>query len=196
MRARRRAAPVRLAATASSSVLATAICDTLSQNLARGAMGRTGVPVRKRLLVAATALGLAFATPAMAEPPTPGEAALQARLIAPCCWNQTLDIHESEIATELRAEIHARLAGGEKSATIEDDLARRFGARIRAVPPGRDVRGDLSIGVGIAALLFGGLLVMMVRGWIRRAPKVEPLPPATRTEEDARLDDELRAMER
>lgn len=159
-------------------------------------MGPTGVPVRKRILVAATVLGLAFASPAMAEPPVPGEAALQARLIAPCCWNQTLDIHESEVATELRAEIHARLSAGERSAAIEDDLARRFGERIRAVPPGRDVRGDWSIGLGIAALLFGGLLVMMVRGWIRRAPKEEPLPPSPRTEEDARLDDELRAMER
>lgn len=168
----------------------------MSQNLARRAMGRTGVPVRKRLAVAATTLALAFASPVMAETPAPGEAALQGRLIAPCCWNQTLDIHESEVATELRAEIHARLSRGEKATVIEDDLARRFGERIRAVPPGRDVRGDLSIGLGIAALLVGGLLVTMVRGWIRRAPKEEPPPPAAPTEEDARLDDELRAMER
>lgn len=51
--------------------------------------------------------------------------AIQARLRAPCCWVQTLDVHESELATNLRAEIHARLQRGEKSRTIEDDLVAR-----------------------------------------------------------------------
>jgi len=147
-------------------------------------------------VVLSAALALA-ASSAKAEPLAPGEAALDGRLIAPCCWNQTLDIHESEIASSLRAEVHARLVAGESSTAIEDDLARRFGERIRAVPRGRDARGDLSIGLGIAGLLAAGVLVQMVRGWARRMPP--PLVPAStavvNTEEDERLDEELRALD-
>ena len=136
--------------------------------------------------------GSAMAAPDLA----PGETALQARLIAPCCWNTTLDVHESEIATSLRAEIHARLTAGEAAAAIEDDLAGRYGEKIRAVPKGRDVRGDWSIAIGIAGLAIGLALVLMVRGWARRKPA--PVVPAAPRDpaEEARLDDELDALER
>jgi cytochrome c-type biogenesis protein CcmH len=33
--------------------------------------------------------------------------ALELRLLAPCCWVQTLDVHESELATALRSEMGA-----------------------------------------------------------------------------------------
>ena len=56
------------------------------------------------------------------------------RLRAPCCWQQTLDVHASPIAAELRAEIRTRVAAGEDVPTIEADLVQRYGERVRAVP--------------------------------------------------------------
>ncbi len=48
---------------------------------------------------------------------------VEEHLLAPCCWNQTLDIHESPLATELRSEIRRRVDEGEAAQAIEDDLA-------------------------------------------------------------------------
>ena len=133
-----------------------------------------------------------------ATPPTGAELALQGRLMAPCCWTQTLDVHESEISTQLRAEIHNRLARGESAAAIEDDFAARFGEQIRAVPKGRDPLRRVPLLVGGAMLLSAVGLFWVLRRWARRgdegATDVEPAA-AARDEYDARLDDELRRLD-
>jgi len=90
---------------------------------------------------------------------------IEQRLLAPCCWTQTLDVHESELSTALRIEIRTRLTQGEAPASIEDELALRFGERIRAVPRGNDVRAavPIVIGTGMVLSLFA-LLVFVRRG--------------------------------
>jgi cytochrome c-type biogenesis protein CcmH len=96
-------------------------------------------------------------------------AELEQRLVAPCCWQQTLDVHESELSSALRIEIRQRLDGGEAPAAIEDDFAVRFGERIRAVPGSGsgDPRVALPVAVGFAMVLsLFGLL-----GWVRRGRK-------------------------
>ncbi len=163
---------------------------------------------RLRRRLAAHALGLALASTsivavplaAAAAPPSgstvsaPGAQALQNRLLAPCCWNQTLDIPESAVATALRAAIDRRLLAGEAAAVIEDDIVARYGERIRAMPTGREPLHHL------AAVLAGGTalaavgLFFVVRRW--RAPRSERAnDDATRAPErddyDARLDAEL-----
>src|SRR5262245_9645491 len=49
----------------------------------------------------------------------PGAARLEGRLLAPCCWIQTLDVHGSEVAVGLRTEIRHRLRAGESAGAIE-----------------------------------------------------------------------------
>lgn len=127
-----------------------------------------------------------------------GEAALTGRLIAPCCWVQTLDVHESEEASSLRAEIHARLLARESASAIEDDFARRFGERVRAVPRGADPRAVVATIFGIVAALVSVALGFMIRGWTRSArsrPLVDNRTRETSADEDARLDEELRALD-
>jgi cytochrome c-type biogenesis protein CcmH len=120
---------------------------------------------------------------------------LEGRLLAPCCWVQTLDIHESELATGLRQEIRQRLQQGESSEAIEEDLAARHGERILAVPRGKDPRNAVPalLGVGMVATLAG--LLLMLRRWQRaswQAPTVSTTrAPAGRDEYDERLDEEL-----
>ncbi len=98
------------------------------------------------------------------------QAVLEGRLVAPCCWKQTLEVHESALASALRAEIGERLARGEAAAAIERDLVARFGARVRAVPEGRDPRAVASIAFGAALLLSAAWLLALGRSWIRRSP--------------------------
>lgn len=126
----------------------------------------------------------------------PGEAMLEGRLLAPCCWIQTLDVHESPLATELRAEIHERLHRGEAAGTIEDDLVSRYGERIRAVPKGQDPRATVSLASAAVMLLSAIGLLWLVRRWIRPlGPRRALAAPAAHDAFDDRLDDELRRLD-
>jgi cytochrome c-type biogenesis protein CcmH len=166
--------------------------------------------IRRWLAIVVVAASSVFATaaargapprpaPSATTPPTGAELALQGRLMGPCCWTQTLDVHESEISTQLRGEIHARLGRGEPSEAIEDDFAARFGERIRAVPKGKDPLKRVPIVIGIAMLASAVGLVLVLRRWTRRREGDEPLPSAPRDdrpdEYDARLDAELRDLD-
>jgi len=143
-------------------------------------------------------LAFAFLLTACVPPPsTPRAAAarLESRLLAPCCWVQTLDTHESPLASGLRTEIGERLEHGETAERVEADLVARYGARIRAVPAGFDVDG---MGVGMfvcAALMSTALLV-----WQGRRRRRAPAPAESGAAPDdgalaARLDDELDAYD-
>ena len=95
---------------------------------------------------------------------------IEQRLLAPCCWSQTLEIHDSPLASELRREIRARLRAGTSAQQIEDDFAGRYGERVRAVPRGGDTRLVIVASVALAMLASGIALLLRARRWMRRAP--------------------------
>jgi cytochrome c-type biogenesis protein CcmH len=133
----------------------------------------------------------------MASAQPHGAADLESRLFAPCCYIQTLDVHESPLASELRAEIVARLKSGDAAQQIEDDLARRYGERIRAVPRGTDPRVRIPLVVGAVMLVSVAVLLALGLRWMRRST---PLPgarqaAATNPSYDAQLDAELRNLD-
>lgn len=127
--------------------------------------------------------------------PAPGERALAGRLLAPCCWDQTLDVHESEVARDLRREIRARLRQGEAAGAIELDLVARYGDRLRAAPSS-GILGKVALGLmlGIAVTFLG--VIALLRSWRRNAAQTAPpngaITAAVRDEYDERLDNELR----
>lgn len=161
-----------------------------------------------RLCRPLVALGLGVALCCVAAAPqaqvqpaalAPGEAALEGRLFAPCCWTQTLYQHASPLASELREEIHDRLVSGESPDAIEADLAARHGERIRTVPRGRDPRSMATAILGLLVLATAFGLFWLLRRWSRRSTPafVEPprRPVRSPDEYDARLDADLRALE-
>jgi len=121
---------------------------------------------------------------------------IEQRLLAPCCWTQTLDVHESELSTTLRIEIREQLAAGMAAEAIEDQLAARFGARIRAVPRGGDPRIALPVAVGFGMVLSLFALLGVVRRGRRRALAALERLEARELHDDAHydraLDDALR----
>lgn len=125
----------------------------------------------------------------------PGAKRLEGRLLAPCCWDsskQTLDVHDSPVAHELKREIRRRLKAGETPDAIEADLVGRYGEKLRAVPEGNPLK-RLAL---LLALLVGGAGVglgyMLVR-WKRRTGDNLPTPDpdAKRDKWDDELDAEL-----
>jgi cytochrome c-type biogenesis protein CcmH len=129
----------------------------------------------------------------------PGAALLEGRLLAPCCWDasrQTLDIHGSPIANELRTEIRRRLKAGETTDDIQADLVRRYTTKILAVPPDNPLpRMGTVLSIGLLGV--GVLAGRMVLRWRKKGGDlpVAPVPiPATgvpHDEWDDRLDREL-----
>ena len=129
----------------------------------------------------------------------PGAARLEGRLLAPCCWDtsrQTLDIHGSPIANELRMEIRRRLKAVETPDAVEADLVRRYTTKILAVPPDNPLP-NMGTVLSIGLLGAGALAARMLWRWRKKAPAVPgaPVPaPATgapHDEWDDRLDREL-----
>ena len=95
--------------------------------------------------------------------------ALEGRIIAPCCWTQTIDVHASEIAQELRHEIRQRLRAGESTDAIEADFVARYGERIRSVQPDSPL-GTIATVALVSAFLAGGLLFFFASKWRKRGP--------------------------
>jgi cytochrome c-type biogenesis protein CcmH len=93
--------------------------------------------------------------------------ALEQRLRAPCCWNQTLDVHSSEISQELRREIRERLRRGETPEAIEAEMVSRYGDRILAVPPDNPL-GTFALVALLLAFGAGGAVVLMGMRWRKR----------------------------
>jgi cytochrome c-type biogenesis protein CcmH len=123
--------------------------------------------------------------------------ALEERLVAPCCWSDTLATHDSPLAVELRGEIEARLSAGEPAAAIEADLVGRYGARIRNTPP--ELRGVPWLIAG-ASLLTIAFIAWVALRW-KRGSKRPPERAHERGAEqerglDARIDAELDALDR
>jgi cytochrome c-type biogenesis protein CcmH len=171
--------------------------------------------IRVALFVLALALpGVAAAAPQAAptgqhhEESTPAEnlgyvegaQALESRLLAPCCWNQTLDIHGSEVSTDLKREIRRRLRAGESADAIETSIVARYGEKIRAVPKG----SPLGKTAALLAILMGvggvGAAFMLLR-WRRRSATLalaekSPAPSASKGRDryDEQIDAELDRM--
>ena len=172
-------------------------------------------PMRKAPIhaILALSLGLGLAATALGDTPrhvdakpnasfneyVPGASRLEGRLLAPCCWDasrQTLDIHGSPIANELRTEIRRRLKAGETPDAVEADLVRRYTTKILAVPPDNPLP-QMGTFLTVAFLAAGALATRMVLRWRKKAPGVAVAPvPATAAgaphdEWDDRLDADL-----
>jgi cytochrome c-type biogenesis protein CcmH len=182
--------------------------------VAERALGGHAVPTMKPWLCVVLGLSFVVSAPLRASAQehadshvelaqaAPGEKELLGRLVAPCCWNQTLDIHGGAAPDALRAEIRERLTHGESASSIEADLVARYGERVRAQSSSAAL-GAASLGVIALTLLVGLGLGLKVRRWLRTSARnagrvqlaaaqgVALAPDAL----DARLDDELRALD-
>jgi cytochrome c-type biogenesis protein CcmH len=129
-----------------------------------------------------------------------GATSLESRLLAPCCWNQTLDMHGSEVASDLRREIRRRLSAGEASAAIEADIVERYGDKIRAVPPDSPLGKTASI-LAIAMGTAGVSAIFLLLRWRRRSAAALVAEKAAKTKKgtgrdplDDQIDAELERM--
>jgi cytochrome c-type biogenesis protein CcmH len=93
--------------------------------------------------------------------------AIEAALIAPCCFSQQVSVHQSPAAEELRLDIRRRLAAGEMRQQILDAYVQRYGTRVLAEPPARGFSITLYVVPPLLFVASIGLIVLLVRRYTR-----------------------------
>lgn len=112
-------------------------------------------------LVALIALASAFAQ----DTPT-REKALQQRLVAACCWSESVAVHRSPVSLEMRTELRHLIDQGKSDEEILAWFKTKYGARVLIEPEG--AQGALAYAtVAVAAILGLVAVIVLIRRWTR-----------------------------
>jgi cytochrome c-type biogenesis protein CcmH len=99
---------------------------------------------------------------------------LSDKLFAPCCYAESVRVHRSSVAVEMRGEIANMMAQGKTDQQILDFYVQKYGERVLMVPEGGK-RQWLFV-IPFVMLVLGGLVVVLV---LRRMKRIQPAPAAT-----------------
>ena len=121
---------------------------------------------------------------------------IENNLIAPCCWNQPISVHYSEVSEQMRQEVRTMVAQGKSRDEILDFYVAKYGERILATPRPKGINA-LAYILPWAALILGawGLVIFLKR---RRLPApVTPVAAPTAPEERYRetIEKELKDLD-
>jgi len=107
---------------------------------------------------------------------------VEKRLLAPCCYTQSIAEHGSDIAVQMRGEVSEMVAEGRSESEIVEHYRSIYGDRILVVPDGLTGRILFSLPVAIAALaclvLFVCFRKMLRSGRRERIRDVSQTRPA------------------
>ncbi|MES1171610.1 MAG: cytochrome c-type biogenesis protein CcmH [Bacteroidota bacterium] len=132
------------------------------------------------------ALGTAVAAPAVQAADRVQD--LFQRLFSPCCYRETIDMHASPQADDLRLEVRDRVSRGETTEAILAHMVSRYGPDVLTRPPGRGLSVALFTGAGV----FTSALLLFAARRSRRA--VAPAPDSQRRQVPAEPEHELLDM--
>ena len=103
---------------------------------------------------------------------------MESRLLAPCCYTQSIAVHGSDIAAQMRSEVAEMVAGGKTEEEIVSHYRNIYGERILIVPDGLTGRIYFSLPLLTSAL---GCLVLFV--CLRRMLRSSKSRPATNVDQ-------------
>ncbi len=92
------------------------------------------------------------------------------KLISPCCWKQTVDVHPSSASDKINAEIREALDQGQTEEQIIDRFVAKYGERILAVPKPSGFNLMLWI-IPASVLLIGSLALAMFLRFVSNSKK-------------------------
>ena len=117
------------------------------------------------------------------------------RLMAPCCYTQTIDVHSSEIAKTMRQEVLQMTKSGMDENGIFAHYKAIYGEQILAVPDGMLGKLAFAIPITSATAAFGILTAILIR-FHRRKARVEGSVSVARlgplTETQQAIQDQIR----
>ncbi len=114
-------------------------------------------------------LFLILAAAAWGQDPTERERALQQKLVAVCCWNESIAFHRSDTALQMRLELRQLIEQGRSDDQILAWFKTKYTGRVLMEPEG--TKSAIAYALPAAAVLLGlGLVVLLLRRWTRAAP--------------------------
>jgi len=94
---------------------------------------------------------------------------LEHRVLAPCCWQEPVADHRSEISLQMQTEIKEMVLAGKTDREILDHYKAQYGMRIFVEPEGTQF-----VVMNVVPFVFlgiGGIVVIFVlRNWLKNRP--------------------------
>jgi cytochrome c-type biogenesis protein CcmH len=113
---------------------------------------------------------------------------IERQVVSPCCFNQTVDLHRSGAAAEVRADIHRLLGEGLGEEAVLKALVHKHGRKVLAVPKAEGFNASVwwmpVVAVGVGAV---GLRSYLSRTSKADGRKEEALSPSDRERLEALL---------
>jgi len=114
---------------------------------------------------------------ASALAPTPDQtktiANLEDRLMAPCCYSQTIRVHMSAEAEQMREEVTGMVLAGKSEQDIIKYYKAKYGETILVVPDGEAGQIAFSVPIIVALSAYGLLAFGIGRRLTRRTMQAE-----------------------
>lgn len=130
------------------------------------------------------------------------QAELEHSVVAPCCWNMTVDQHESGASHEVREKIATMIKQGKSKEDILDALVGQYGERILASPSQKNLLGKFAFWLIPIVLVIGMVIVgKAISRLTYSKPKKEYKQPSTIKQKnkssywDKRVEEELRNLD-
>ncbi len=108
-------------------------------------------------------------------------AKLEDRLMAPCCYSQTIRVHMSMEAQQMREEVTNMVLAGKSEQDIIKHYKAKYGETILVVPDG--TTGQIAFAVPVAVSLSAfGLLAFGINRALRKSPTIADKTRIIRTD--------------
>ncbi len=153
---------------------------------------------RLALRIVLTVVALGLATTSLAATDIEQEArAIEDLLMAPCCFQQQVSVHQSPTATAVQKDIRARLSRGETREAILAAYVSEHGPGILVVPPAQGANLILYV---LPPIVLAGSVLLII-GLVRRFTTLRDetpalaVPTASSPAMHDRLTDELRDLD-
>lgn len=95
------------------------------------------------------------------------------QLIAPCCWSESVRVHRSEVAAQMRSEIAGMITEGKTNSEILNFYVQKYSEKVLMLPEG--AKRDWLFVIPVVMLLIGGVVVILV---LKRLKRGQPVPAA------------------
>jgi cytochrome c-type biogenesis protein CcmH len=118
---------------------------------------------------------------------------LESRLVAPCCFRQLLNMHDTEPAQTMKVEIRRALEAGRSDEEILQGYVDRYGIQILSEPPAVGFHRILSVAPPVLFVFGLAVVLAVLHRWRRRIPLESPavsLPDDVRR----RIEQELESL--
>jgi len=84
---------------------------------------------------------------------------VEERLLAPCCYTQSIAVHGSEIAGQMRAQVTEMVVHGRTENEIVNYYRNLYGDRVLVVPDG--ATGEILFSIPVIVVVFGCFVLLL-----------------------------------